>query len=64
MDLAKCCPDDSDLIFDRIFVRLVGNEDNHKILDKFDFGADRTIHMIVTCPLVSNRHTLGKMLPG
>ena len=36
--------------FDRIFIRLAGNEDSHKILDVFDFGADRIIHMRVTCP--------------
>ena len=32
MDLRKCWPDDSDFICDRIFIRLAGNEDNHKIL--------------------------------
>ena len=60
IDLEKCCPDDNDYIFDQIFIRLTGNEDSHKILDKFDFGADRTIHLRVTCPLVFHRLTVGK----
>ena len=52
----------SDFIFDRIFVRLADNEDSHKILEAFYFGADRTIHMGLTCPLVSHRHKMAKML--
>ena len=32
------------------FVRLAGNEDSHKNLDKFDFGLDRTINFGVTRP--------------
>ena len=39
-------------IFDRGFVKLAGNEDNHKFLDKFDFGLDR-IHFRVTRPWVT-----------
>ena len=56
IDFQKCCPDDSDLIFDLIFVRLTGNKDSHKILDKFVFGADQTIQMRVTFLSVSHRH--------
>ena len=44
------------------FVRLAGNEDSHKISHEFDFGADRTVQMRVTCLLVSHRHIMGKML--
>ena len=58
----KCCPDYSDFIFDQIFIRLAGNEDSRKILDEFNFKADRMIHRRVTCPLVSNRHIMGKIL--
>ena len=64
IDLGKCCPDDSDFIFDQIFIRLIDNEDSHKILDKFDFGADRTKHLRVTCPLVFHRLTMGKCCPA
>ena len=41
----KCCPEDSDFIFDQSFIKLRGNEDSHKILDEFDFGPDWTIHL-------------------
>ena len=76
MDLGKCCPDDSNFIFDRIFIRLAsnehsykifirlaGNEHSYKILDEFNFGTDQIIHMKVTCPLVSHRHIWGKCCP-
>ena len=38
----------STFIFDRMFIRLAGNEDNHKILVKLDFGSDPTIGMRAT----------------
>ena len=34
MDFEKCCPDDSNFIFDRILIRLVGNEDSYKNLGR------------------------------
>ena len=34
----KCCPDDCDFTFDRIFIKLADNKDRHKISDKFNFG--------------------------
>ena len=37
-------------MFDRIFIKLAGNEDSIKVLDKYDFGPDRTIHFGVTRP--------------
>ena len=40
IDFGKCCPDNSNFIFDLILIRLAGIEDNHKILDKLDFGED------------------------
>ena len=46
--LGKCCPGDSDFIFDRIFIKLADHKYGHKILKKFDFGPDRTIRMRVT----------------
>ena len=60
IDLGKCCVNNH-FIFYRIFIRLAGKEDSHKILDKFSFGADLIIHMRVTCPLVSHRRIMGKM---
>ena len=46
----KCCYHFSALIFDWIFIILAGNEDSPKILTKFDFGPDDTLHCGVTCP--------------
>ena len=53
--LGKCCPGDSHFIFYQIFIRLLHNKYKHKVLDDFNFGSDQTIHMIVTCHLVSVR---------
>ena len=36
--------------FYRIFVKLAGNQDSHKISDEFEFGLDRISHFGVTCP--------------
>ena len=47
MNLGKGWPDDSDFSFDRIFIRLAGNENSHKILDEFVFGTNRTIHRLI-----------------
>ena len=38
-------------IFDRIFIKVAGNQARYKISDEFDFGPDRTVHVGVTCPL-------------
>ena len=64
IDLGELCPDNSDFIFGRIFIILADNEDSNKILDVLDFGANRTVHMIVTCLVVSHRHVMGKTLSG
>ena len=37
-------------IFDRIFIKLAGIQDSHKISDEFDFRLDRISHCGVTCP--------------
>ena len=44
------CPEDSDIIFYWIFVKLASKEDSHKILNELDFGPDRTTHFGVTRP--------------
>ena len=46
----KCCLHASSFIFDRIIIKVAGNQDRHKSLDEFDFGPDQTTHFGVTCP--------------
>ena len=48
--MGKCCLHASSFIFDRIIIKVVGNQDRHKSSDKFDFGPDQTTHFGVTCP--------------
>ena len=48
--MGKCCGHASASIFDRIFFILAGNEDNHNISDKFEFGSDSTKDCGVSCP--------------
>ena len=40
--MGKRCEHARAFIFDRIFFILTGNEDNHNISDKFEFGPDST----------------------
>ena len=47
--MGKCCPIDNYFIFHWSFVTLAGNEDIHKISDKFDFGPNRSIHFWSYC---------------
>ena len=47
--MGKWCLQASSFIF-RIFVKLAGNQDRHKILDKFEFRPDRISHFGVICP--------------
>ena len=44
------CLQASSFIFDRIFVKLAGNQDRYKISDEFEFRPDRISHFGVTCP--------------
>ena len=48
--MGKWCLHASSFIFDRIIIKVVGNQDRHKSLDEFDFGPDHTTHFGVTCP--------------
>ena len=48
--MGKWCLQASSFSFDRIFVKLAGNQDSHKISDKFEFWLDRISHFRVTCP--------------
>ena len=48
--MGKWCLHASSFIFDRIIIKVVGNQDRHKSSDEFDFGPDQTTHFGVTCP--------------
>ena len=48
--MGKMFPGDNDFILEQIFIKPADNEDGRKMLDKFEFGPDRTIRMWVTCP--------------
>ena len=48
--MGKWCLQASSFIFDRIFIKLAGNQDSHKISDEFEFWLDRISHFGVTCP--------------
>ena len=48
--MGKCCLHASSFIFDRIIIKIAGNQDRHKSSDEFDFGPDQTTHFGVTCP--------------
>ena len=51
--MGKCCLHASSFIFDRIIVKVAGNQDRHKSLVKFDFGLNQTYRFGVTCPWVT-----------
>ena len=51
--MGKCCLHASSFIFDRIIIKVAGNQDRHKSLSEFDFGPDQTTHFGVTCPWVT-----------
>ena len=40
--MGKCCLHAGSFIFDRIVIRVAGNQDRHKSSDEFDFGPDQT----------------------
>ena len=47
--MGKCCLHASSFSFDRIIIKVAGNQDSHKSSDEFDFGPDQTTHFGVTC---------------
>ena len=51
--MGKCCLHASSFIFDRIIVKIAGNQNRHKSSVKFDFGLNQTYHFGVTCPWVT-----------
>ena len=50
--MGKCCLRASSFSFDRIIIKVAGNQDRHKSSDEFDFGPNQTTHFAVTCPWV------------
>ena len=48
--MEKWCLRIFSVIFNKIFVKLAGNEDRHKISDEFEFGSGRTFHYWVIRP--------------
>ena len=42
--MGKCCLHAGSFIFDRIIIKVAGNQDRHKSSDKFDFGPNQTTH--------------------
>ena len=48
--MGKCCLHASSFIFDRIIIKVAGNQDRHKSSDEFDFGPDQSTHFGITCP--------------
>ena len=55
--MGKCCLHASSFIFDRIIVKVPGNQDRHKSSDEFDFGLDQTTNLGVTCPWMTKFFT-------
>ena len=47
------CLHASSFIFERIIIKVAGNQDRHKSLVEFDFGPNQTTHFGVTCPWVT-----------
>ena len=48
--MGKWCLHASSFTFDRIIIKVAGNQHWHKSSDEFDFGPDQTTHFGVTCP--------------
>ena len=48
--MGKWCLHASSFIFDRLIIKVAGNQDKHKSLHEFIFRPDQTTHFGVTCP--------------
>ena len=48
--MGKWCRHASLFIFERIIIKVAGNQEKHKSLVEFDFGPNQTTHFGVTCP--------------
>ena len=50
LKMGKCFLRASSFIFDRIIIKVAGNQDRHKSSDEFDFRLDQTTHFRGACP--------------
>ena len=53
LSMGKWCPHARSFIFDRIIIKVAGNQDRHKSSVEFDFGLNQTINFGVICPSVT-----------
>ena len=44
--MGKCCLHASSFIFERIIIKVAGNQDRHKRSDEFDFRPDQTLELL------------------
>ena len=51
--MGKWCLHASSFVFDRIIIKVAGDQDRHKSLVEFNFRPDQTTHFVVTCPWVA-----------
>ena len=51
--MGEWCLHASSLIFDRIIIKVAGNQNRHRSSVEFDFGPKQTTHFLVTCPWVT-----------
>ena len=59
--MGKWCLHASSFIFNRIIIKVAGNQDRHKSLDEFDFGLDQTTHFGVIWLLNDKNLTLSNL---
>ena len=60
--MGKWCLHASSFIFDRIIIKVAGNQDRHKSSVEFDFGPNQTTHFGVTCPWVTKLSHFGSWI--
>ena len=58
--MEKCCLHAGSFIFDRIIIKVAGNQDRHKSSDEFDFGPDQ-ISLWSYLPLNDENFTLSNL---
>ena len=58
--MGKCCLHASSFIFDRINIKVAGNQDRHKSSKEFDFGPDQTANWSYL-PLNDKNFTLSNL---
>ena len=59
--MGKCGLHASLIIFDRIIIKVAGDQDRHKSSDGFDFGPDQTTHFGSYLPLNDENSTLSNL---